>query len=384
MVEETAQKEAEKPEVPVEEEKPEKEEEIFDLARMAKILGKEELSIGEAIILDSWLERKYGKKTDIESIAQKLKGGEKLSLAEMMLLDSWMERKFERRNPLDSDKIVSQVVAKLKEEGVIAKKEEMPDWAKEIQKQQQEILQRLRKEEEEKQRKELIGKVVEEALAPYKEQISQLQQLVSSKTAGMTENEKRGFFQTLGEQIEQSLSQEVTSTIAKNIADAIMKAFTPKEEEVPVTAEGKVDTYRMVDKWVKRGLDAIRTLAERWPTSKPPIREVQKLPITTTPQPTIAGATIAGGAIAGVSAPATQQTATITPPTTSTTATPATVTTTTSPQSQPPEIKEEKPPEKEEGEKPVEQKAEEPKETGAGHAEPSEKAAGKRAKRKEP
>jgi hypothetical protein len=154
---------------------------------------------------------------------------------------------------------------------------------------------RLEKELKEMKNKieheKLLEEKVTQAITPYKEQITQLQQLLAERTKGMSENEKRGFFQSLGEQIEQSLSQEVTGTIAKTVADAIVNAFTPKEEkEVPVTPEGKVDTYKMVDKWVREGLKAVQTLAQRWPQQKPQPREVQKIPIPptsaiTTPSP---------------------------------------------------------------------------------------------------
>jgi hypothetical protein len=138
----------------------------------------------------------------------------------------------------------------------------------------------------EKELKEVKGKIeheklleekVTQAITPYKEQISQLQQMLAQRTASMTENEKRGFFQTLGQQIEESLSQEVTGTIAKTVADAIVNAFTPKEEAVPVTSEGKVDTYKMADKWIREGLKTVQKIAERWPQQKPPLREVQKI-----------------------------------------------------------------------------------------------------------
>lgn len=143
----------------------------------------------------------------------------------------------------------------------------------------------LREMKEKVEHEKLLEEKIAQAITPYKEQISQLQQLLAEKTKGMSENERRGFFQSLGEQIEQSLSQEVTGTIAKTVSDAIVNAFTPKEEkEVPITPEGKVDTYKMIDKWVREGLKTVQTLAQRWPQQKPPPREVQKIPI---PQATV-------------------------------------------------------------------------------------------------
>jgi hypothetical protein len=186
----------------------------------------------------------------------------------------------------------------------------------------------LKEMKEKMEHEKLLEEKVTKAIEPYKEQISQLQQILAERTKGMSENEKRGFFQSLGEQIEQSLSQEVTGTIAKTVSEAIVNAFTPKEEKetVPVTAEGKLDTYKMVDKWVREGLKTVQTLAQRWPQQKPTPREVQKIPIPppsaiTTPSPAEATTTTVPPTI------------TIPPPaeTTITTPTPATPTVTVSP-----------------------------------------------------
>ncbi len=148
----------------------------------------------------------------------------------------------------------------------------------------------LKEMKEKMEHEKLLEEKIAQALTPYKEQINNIQQLLSEKTKGMSENERRSFFKSLGEQIEQNLSQEVSNTIAKRVADAIVDAFTPKEEkEVPITPEGKVDTYKMVDKWIREGLKTVQTIAQRWPQQKPPLKEVQKIPIPqtpTTPTPT--------------------------------------------------------------------------------------------------
>ncbi|MEM2687499.1 MAG: hypothetical protein QW796_04030 [Thermoproteota archaeon] len=165
----------------------------------------------------------------------------------------------------------------------------------------------LKELKEKTEYEKLLKERVEEALTPYKEQISQLQMLLAEKTGRMSENERKTFFQTLGEQIEQSLSQEVTATIAKNIADAIMNAFTPKEEreekEVPVTPEGKVDWVKTIDRWVKRGLETLKVVAERWPAAKPPVREVEKIPVAPAALPVTSTMTAAPPAAAVQPAP---------------------------------------------------------------------------------
>jgi hypothetical protein len=177
----------------------------------------------------------------------------------------------------------------------------------------------LKEMKEKMEHEKLLEEKVTKAIEPYKEQISQLQQLLAERTKGMSENEKRGFFQSLGEQIEQSLSQEVTGTIAKTVSEAIVNAFTPKEEkEVPVTAEGKLDTYKMIDKWVREGLKTVQSLAQRWPQQKPPIREVQRIPTTPPPEAT-ATAVITPPEITSTSMPTPTET---TPPTSTAAPTP--------------------------------------------------------------
>jgi hypothetical protein len=270
------------------------------------------------------------------------------------MLDDWRDRREEKRGKkqaLTPEAIASAVAKALNEAGVASKKgsdldelaekwekrftefqtyieklllgkkaEEAEEKAERLEKELKEIKQ---KEEQEK----LLKERIQEAMTPYNEQIAQLQGLLAEKTKDMSENERKGFFQTLGEQIEQSLSKEVSDTIAKNVAQAITDAFTPREEkEVPVTPEGKVDTVKMVDKWVREGLKAVQSLAQRWPQQKPPLREVQKITPTVPPPEATTTAAITPPEITSTAMPPpteTTTTATISPaPPTPTIATP--------------------------------------------------------------
>jgi hypothetical protein len=253
------------------------------------------------------------------------------------MLDDWRERREEKRSrkQMTPEAIAAAVVKALNEAGVTSKKESDLDellekWEKRFAEYQANIeklllgkkaeeaeqkAERLEKELKEMKEKieqeKLLSEKIQEAIAPYKEQISQLQELLAEKTKGMSENERKGFFQKLAEEIENNISSEVTGTIAKNIASAIMEAFTPKEEPPPVTKEGKVDTIRLVDRWVRQALD----VAGRYLKAKegpPPPKPIQKIPIQTP---------------ASISPPVTATTATstttITPPAETTTITPA-------------------------------------------------------------
>jgi len=222
------------------------------------------------------------------------------------MLDDWRERREEKRSrkQMTPEAIAAAVVKALNEAGVTSKKESDLDellekWEKRFTEYQANIeklllgkkaeeaeqkAERLEKELKEMKEKieqeKLLSEKIQEAIAPYKEQISQLQELLAEKTKGMSENERKGFFQKLAEEIENNISSEVTGTIAKNIASAIMEAFTPKEEPPPVTKEGKVDTIRLVDRWVRQALD----VAGRYLKAKegpPPPKPIQKIPIQT-------------------------------------------------------------------------------------------------------
>jgi hypothetical protein len=222
------------------------------------------------------------------------------------MLDDWRERREEKRSrkQMTPEAIAAAVVKALNEAGITSKKESDLDellekWEKRFAEYQANIeklllgkkaeeaeqkAERLEKELKEMKEKieqeKLLSEKIQEAIAPYKEQISQLQELLAEKTKGMSENERKGFFQKLAEEIENNISNEVTSTIAKNIASAIMEAFTPKEEPPPVTKEGKVDTIRLVDRWVRQGLDVVQRYLKA-KEGPPPPKPIQKIPIQT-------------------------------------------------------------------------------------------------------
>lgn len=146
---------------------------------LQKALSEGEVSLPEAIILTSWLERQNS--PNIDKTLALLRGKEeKLSLAEMMLLDSWLERKEERKlraNMLTPDQIKSLI------EEVIEKKLSKPsetqfleskfrELASEISGLREElntIKKRFEQEEKQKEQMELINKFQEPLLNKIKE-----------------------------------------------------------------------------------------------------------------------------------------------------------------------------------------------------------------------
>jgi hypothetical protein len=138
----------------------------------------------------------------------------------------------------------------------------------------------LKETKEKVEQEKLLEEKVTEATTPLKNQITELQTVLAQKTAGMSEEERKNVFQNIGGQIEQAITGEVADTIAKNVSQSLMSAFTPKEkEEVPVTAEGKFDWGKAINKWVIKGLDAAKAIAEKMPARPPPLRQVQPIPI---------------------------------------------------------------------------------------------------------
>ncbi|MEM2292765.1 MAG: hypothetical protein QXX41_05770 [Nitrososphaerota archaeon] len=156
--------------------------------------------------------------------------------------------------------------------------------AEEAEKKAEELEKKLKEIEERKRTEEEIQKRVESALTPLQERIKEIQSIILNKTASMSENERKSFFQTLGEEIEKAISSEITETIAKNIRNSLIKAFT-KEEETPITPEGKVNWAKILDKWIVKALDTMKAVAEKMPVRPPQPRPVQQIPIQPTPVP---------------------------------------------------------------------------------------------------
>lgn len=123
---------------------------------LEKMLREGEVSLPEAILWASYLESK-GKGEEKK---------EKMSWAEVLLFDSWLERKYRSQPQIDPEALTAKIISKLKEEGLIStsqpkQPDEMPEWAKELQRQQHEILERLSREEQVKKEHELIQKAQE-------------------------------------------------------------------------------------------------------------------------------------------------------------------------------------------------------------------------------
>jgi len=99
-------------------------------------------------------------------------------LMETMIVDYLMDRMEERRKGKRSPSLTPEDIAKAVTEAIKPlipqKQEEMPEWAKDIQKQQKDILQRLTKEEEEEKTK----KIIEETQRPLLDQIKERDHII--------------------------------------------------------------------------------------------------------------------------------------------------------------------------------------------------------------
>jgi hypothetical protein len=236
------------------------------------------------------------------------------------MLDEWRERREEKRSkkisPEDIAKIIDEVLEKrlgnknreTDLEKLIEKLNET--WEKrfleyqknmeallmgrkleEAEKRAEEAEKKLKEIEEAKQREELMRAKIIEATAPLQERIKELQDLIAMKTAGMTNEEKKSFFEKLGEEIEKTIGEEVASAIAGTIKESLLKTFSGKEE-APVTPEGKINWIKLADKWISKTLDTLDKITSKLPPKTPPQRQITPIPellpsITQLQQPTI-------------------------------------------------------------------------------------------------
>jgi len=209
-----------------------------------------------AKIVDEVLEKRLGnrnRETDFEKLIEKLN-------------ESWEKRFLEYQHRIDAI--------------LLGKK------AEEAEKRAEEAEKKLKEIEEARQQEELMRARIMEATAPLQDRIKELQSLIAMKTAGMTNEEKKSFFDRLGEEIEKTIGEEVTSAIAGTIKDSLLKTFSGKEE-APVTPEGKINWGKLADKWISKTLDTLNTLASRLPPRTPPQRQITPIPETALP-PSIA------------------------------------------------------------------------------------------------
>jgi hypothetical protein len=222
------------------------------------------------------------------------------------MLDEWRERRDRRRR--GDDRLTAEDVARIVEDvldrrlgrrGEASLEDLMEKWEKrfsefqstvqstierlllgrkveEAERRAEEAERRLKETEEAKQQEEMIRGKVAEMLSPLQERIRELQGVIAAKTAGMTNEERRSFFERLGEEIEKAIGGEVTSTIAGAVRESLVRAF---EKEAPVTPEGKVNWVRLVDRWVSKALDTINAIVSRMPQQTPVRMEVREMPV---------------------------------------------------------------------------------------------------------
>ena len=229
------------------------------------------------------------------------------------MLDDWRERRMQKRNPLTPESIAKIIDETLEKrlgknrendfEKIIEKMNET--WEKrfleyqnkveayqnriealimgrkieEAEKRAEEAEKKLKEIEAARQQEELIKAKIAEATAPLQNRIKELQNLIAQKTAEMTNEEKKSFFNRLGEEIEKTIGEEVTGAIAGTIKESLLKTFSGKEE-APVTPEGKINWGKMADKWISKTLDTLNALISRLPPKTPPQRQITPIPET--------------------------------------------------------------------------------------------------------
>jgi hypothetical protein len=207
------------------------------------------------------------------------------------MLDDWRERRSYRRNPQTSPQPdLEKLMDKMNEtwekrfleyqsriESLILGRK-----VEEAEKRAEEAEKKLKEFESAKQQEELMKAKIVEATAPLQDRIKELQSLITMKTANMTNEEKKSFFQNLGEEIEKTIGEEVTGAIAGTIKDSLLKTFSGKEEP-PITPEGKINWIKMADKWISKSLDAVNNIFSRLPPRTPPQRQITTLPETALP-----------------------------------------------------------------------------------------------------
>jgi hypothetical protein len=132
---------------------------------LTRKLKEGELSIPEAIFLSDYLEKRRTppSKEELEKVK-----GEKLSWQELIMIDSWLERKYGKtQQPTLTPEQIKTILKEVLTENKPKTEEETPEWAIKLQQSYQEILSRLSKEEEDKKAKEII----QQAQAPLKAEI---------------------------------------------------------------------------------------------------------------------------------------------------------------------------------------------------------------------
>jgi len=268
----------------------------FDLV---KALKGGEISIGEAIVLDGYLERKTGKSVRDEIIAlqRETKGGKESGtdldriLSEQMkydLLESFMEARRERARAktqpqttkeVDIEKVIREIGDKMAEalkthklEDEKARMEEKANFyeakATETEKK---LTEHLKDEEEERkiQKKvfEPISKQVEEKIREVKKELFER----------LPEKDRKDFISSVIDEVEADLKTEIKTTITNRL---LGKEEDEEAGKVATTSTGTVDWGQEAVKFGNRVIRILDNMAKRFPPPgyKPEKKEMKEMP----------------------------------------------------------------------------------------------------------
>jgi len=201
-------------------------------------------------------------------------------LMETMIVDYLMDRMEERRKGKKSPSLTPEDIAKAVTNAVTEaikplipqkQEEEMPEWAKEQQKQLQDILQRLTKEEEEEKTK----KIIEEAQRPLLEQIKERDHIIEKLQERLNElsekyenlgtgsggggKDKLDVYLEIDEKLEQALSRKKPKPGTVWLSD----------EEGPIPVSGELPAWVVygpivADKIMTAVEKRLNNIASRW------------------------------------------------------------------------------------------------------------------------
>jgi len=271
---------------------------------IVKALKGGEISIGEAIVLDGYLERKTGKSVRDEIIAlqRETKGGKEAGtdldkiLSDQMkydLLESFIEARRERvraktqpqtTKEVDIEKAIREIGDKMAEALKTHKLEDEKTRAEEraelhkkrAEEAEAKLTEHIKTEEEEKK----LEAKVKEKISPIQEEVDKRISTIAKVLKDVEPDKRKGMILDLGEMI----NEEVGDEIKNRVVEGLKNAFGEKESlPVTTTPEGKLQ----VD-WYKLGERALKTLdkfIEKLPVQAPPKVPVKEMPPPKLPPP---------------------------------------------------------------------------------------------------
>ena len=250
-------------------------------------LKKGDLSIGEAILFDSYLERKTGKssKDEIMALLKEGKAGKdggtdlRAIMSEQMqydLLEEMIEARRERARaktqpllqgtgPVDMAKLIQEMGDKmtdaLRTHKLEDEKERAEERARAAQKRADEAEAKLELQRKSQEDDQKLEKRVKETVSPLEAKYEKLLKEIGDRLKNVNPEERRGLMLNLEDMINEELGEEIKG----RIVEGIKGAFGEKDSS-PVTtdASGKaqLDWY----KFGERILKTVEKFADKLPT----------------------------------------------------------------------------------------------------------------------